>query len=79
MPVRDAYLVQVVVSLIIGGTGAYFFGRVMRLHPLVCAFAGTTWVLSGPLFGYLGLPDTSVMAWAGWAVRRGCAHPTGHP
>jgi hypothetical protein len=65
-PLRDAFLVQLVFSLVIGGTGAYFFGRVMRLHPLACAFAGTTWVLSGPLFGYAGLPDTSVMSWAGW-------------
>ena len=65
-PLRAVYWVQILVSLIVGGTGAYFFGRVLRLHPVACAFAGTTWVLSGPLFGYLGLPDTSVMSWAGW-------------
>ena len=50
----------------VGGTGAYFFGRVLGLHPMACALAGTTWVLSGPFFGYLGLPDTSAMSWAGW-------------
>ena len=65
-PLRAAYWVQTVVNLIVGGTGAYFFGRVLRCHPVACALAGTTWVLSGPFFGYLGLPDTSVMAWAGW-------------
>ena len=65
-PLRAVYWVQILVSLIVGGTGAYFFGRVLRLHPVACAFAGTTWVLSGPFFGYLGLPDTSVMSWAGW-------------
>jgi hypothetical protein len=65
-PLRAVYWVQALVSLIVGGTGAYFFGRVLRLHPAAAAFAGTTWVLSGPLFGYLGLPDTSVMSWAGW-------------
>lgn len=65
-PLRDAFLVQVIVSFVVGGTGAYFFARVMRLQPLAAAFAGTTWVLSGPLFGFLGLPDTSVMSWAGW-------------
>ena len=65
-PVKIIYWVQILVSLIVGGTGAYFFGRVLRLHPVACAFAGTTWVLSGPFFGYLGLPDTSVMSWAGW-------------
>ena len=65
-PLRLALWVQILVSLIVGGTGAYFFGRVLRLHPVACAFAGTTWVLSGPFWGYLGLPDTSVMSWAGW-------------
>jgi hypothetical protein len=65
-PLRFIYWVQILVSMVVGGTGAYFFGRVMRLHPVACAFAGTTWVLSGPFFGYLGLPDASVMSWAGW-------------
>jgi hypothetical protein len=65
-PVRVIYLVQIVVSFVVGGTGAYFFGRVLRLHPVACAFAGTTWILSGAFFGYLGLPDMAVMSWAGW-------------
>jgi Bacterial membrane protein YfhO len=65
-PLSMVLWVQVLVSLVVGGTGAYFFGRVLRLHPVACAFAGTTWVLSGPFWGYLGLPDTSVMSWAGW-------------
>jgi len=65
-PLGAVLWVQILVSLVVGGTGAYFFGRVLRLHPLACALAGTTWVLSGPFFGYLGLPDTSVMSWAGW-------------
>jgi Bacterial membrane protein YfhO len=65
-PLRDVYLVQIIVSFVVGGTGAYFFGRVLRLHPVACAFAGTTWVLSGPFIGYLGLPDVAVMSWAGW-------------
>ena len=65
-PLGAVLWVQILVSLVVGGTGAYFFGRVLGLHPVACAFAGTTWVLSGPFFGYLGLPDTSVMSWAGW-------------
>ncbi|MGD0882195.1 MAG: YfhO family protein [Acidimicrobiales bacterium] len=65
-PLRIIYWVQIAVSFVVGGTGAYFFGRVLRLHPIACTFAATTWVLSGPFFGYLGLPDTSVMSWAGW-------------
>ena len=65
-PLGAVLWVQVLVSLIVGGTGAYLFGRLMGLHPVACAFAGTTWVLSGPFIGYLGLPSTSVMSWAGW-------------
>jgi hypothetical protein len=65
-PIGAVLWVQILVSLIVGGTGAYFFARLLGLHPVACAFAGTTWVLSGPFFGYLGLPDTSVMSWAGW-------------
>ena len=65
-PMGAVLWVQVLVSLIVGGTGAYLFARLMGLHPVACAFAGTTWVLSGPFFGYLGLPSTSVMSWAGW-------------
>lgn len=65
-PLGAVLWVQILVSLIVGGTGAYFFGRVLGLHPVACAFVGTTWVLSGPFIGYLGLPDTSVMSWTGW-------------
>ena len=65
-PIGAILWVQILVSLVVGGTGAYFFGRVLGLHPVACALAGTTWVLSGPFFGYLGLPDTSAMSWAGW-------------
>jgi Bacterial membrane protein YfhO len=65
-PLRFVYWVQISVSLVVGGTGAYFFGRVLRLHPVACAFAATTCVLSGPWMAYIGLPDTSVMSWAGW-------------
>jgi hypothetical protein len=65
-PIGAVLWVQILVSLVVGGTGAYYFGRVLGLHPVACALAGTTWVLSGPFFGYLGLPDTSTMSWAGW-------------
>jgi hypothetical protein len=65
-PLRVVYWVQILVSFVVGGTGAYFFGRVLRLHPIACAFAATTWVLSGPFVAYLGLPDVSVISWAGW-------------
>ncbi len=65
-PLRAVYWVQIFVSLVVGGTGAYFFGLVLRLHPMACAFAATTWILSGPWIAYLGLPDISVMSWAGW-------------
>ena len=65
-PIGSILWVQILVSFVVGGTGAYCFSRLLGLHPMAAAFAGTTWILSGPFFGYLGLPDTSVMSWAGW-------------
>ena len=65
-PVQYAYTVGVVVTLAIAGTGAYFFGAVLRLSALGCAMAGTVYELSGPVTGWLGWPHAAVMSWAGW-------------
>ena len=66
MPVRLAYTTQVLATLVIGGTGTYFLGRVIHLNVVACAFAGTVFELSGSFMGWLGWPVTSVMSWAGW-------------
>jgi len=65
-PLRLAYTVQVVVTLLIAGTGVYVLGRVLRLSVVGCAMAATVYELSGPFFGWLGWPIASVMSWAGW-------------
>ena len=65
-PLRLVFTVQVIVTLLIAGTGVYVLGRVLRLSVLACAFAGTVFELSGPLFGWLGWPIASVASWSGW-------------
>jgi len=65
-PLRLAYTAQLVVTLVVAGTGAYVLGRLLHLGVLASAFAGTAFELSGPLFGWLGWPVASVVSWAGW-------------
>ena len=65
-PLRLVFTVQVIVTLLIAGTGVYVLGRVLHLSVLACAFAGTVFELSGPLFGWLGWPIASVASWSGW-------------
>ena len=65
-PLRLAFTVQVIVTLVIAGTGMYVLGRVMRLGILACIFAATIFELSGPMLGWLGWPHAAVLAWSGW-------------
>jgi len=65
-PVNLAFSVQVVLTLIVAGTGVYVLGRVLRLSVLGCVFAGTVFELSGPMVGWLGLQEAAVLSWAGW-------------
>ncbi len=65
-PVRDAYTVGVIVTVIVAGTGGYFLGRVLRLGVIGCAMVGTVFELSGPFVGWLGWPHAAVFSWAGW-------------
>ena len=65
-PVRLMYTIQVLATLVVAGTGAYFLGRVMRLSVLACALAGTVFELSGPFLTWLGWPIASVISWTGW-------------
>ncbi len=65
-PLHLAYTVQIIVTLIIGGTGMYTLGRVLRLSVLGCVMAATVCELSGPYMAWLGWPVVSASAWAGW-------------
>jgi hypothetical protein len=66
LPLHLAYTAQIVLTLVIAGTGAYALGRVLGLAPIACAFAATVFELSGPLMGWLGWPLSGVISWAGW-------------
>ena len=66
VPLRYAYTVGVLVTLIIAGTGVYVLGRVMNLGVLGCAMAATVYELSGRFMVTLGWSLGSVMSWAGW-------------
>ncbi len=65
-PLRLAYTVQVMVTVVLAGTGTYVLGRVLRLGVVASAMAGVVYELSGTFMGFLGWPIAAVLAWAGW-------------
>jgi hypothetical protein len=65
-PVRLAYTVVQVATLLVAGTGVYVLGRVLRLGVLGATTAATVYELSGPFVGWLGWPNAGATAWAGW-------------
>jgi hypothetical protein len=65
-PLNLSVTVQVVVTLVMAGTGVYVLGRVLGLGTLGCVFAATTFELSGPMLGWLGWPHAAVLSWSGW-------------
>lgn len=65
-PVQAGLLVSVLVKLLIAGTGAYLFGRVIGLSRLSSIMVGTVFELSGAFTVWLGWSQSGVMAWAGW-------------
>ena len=67
-PLQFAFDVQVIGTLILAGTGVYVLGRVMHLGIMACAFGATVYELSGPVVGWLGWPQATTMAWAGWML-----------
>jgi hypothetical protein len=67
-PLHLAYTVQIVLTMVIAGTGAYVLARVLHVGVLGCATAGTIFELSGSFMGWLGYPHASVMSWSGWLL-----------
>ncbi len=65
-PLRLSFTVQVVLTLVIAGTGVYVLGRVLRLATVACVLAATVFELSGPMLGWLGWPHAAVLSWSGW-------------
>ena len=65
-PLGKAYSVEVMVTLVIAGTGTYLFCRVLRLGVIACVFAATVYELSGPFMAWLGWPQAGAFSWIGW-------------
>jgi Bacterial membrane protein YfhO len=65
-PVRLAYTAQVVVTVVIAGTGVYVLGKLLRLGMLGCMTAAIVFELSGAFMGNIGWPLASVWSWGGW-------------
>ena len=68
VPLSLAYTTQVIVTLVVAGSGAYMFCRLLRLSPVASAFGGVVFELCGPLFVWLGWPIASVLSWTGWIL-----------
>jgi hypothetical protein len=68
VPVGYAYTVQVVVRLVIAGTGALILCRALRLGAVAATFAATVFELSGAFTGWLGWPMGGVLCWLGWVM-----------
>ncbi len=66
VPLRYAYTVGILVTLVVAGTGVYVLARVLRLGVLGSVLAATVFELSGQFMANLGWPLSSVMSWSGW-------------
>jgi hypothetical protein len=67
-PLSWAYTVQLVGTLVIAGSGMYFFARVAGCRAASAVFAATVFELSGAMMLYVGWPIAGVMAWLGWML-----------
>lgn len=65
-PLPLAFLAVVGCKLALAGSGTYFFGRVVRIRPAGAAFAGVSFMLSGPMSAWIGWPMTDVFSYAGF-------------
>ena len=67
-PVRLAYTVQVLVTIVVAGTGVYVLGKVLRLGMLGCMTAAVAFELCGPFVDNLGWAGSSIWSLAGWIL-----------
>jgi hypothetical protein len=66
VPLHLAYTAQILVTLVLAGTGAYFLASVLGAGVIGSAMAGTVFELSGDVMAWLGWPHAAVMSLAGW-------------
>ncbi len=65
---RYAYTISTLVTLLIGGSGAYTAARVIGADPVLAAVGGVAFELSGSFANWAGWPQGAVNAWIGWLV-----------
>ncbi len=65
-PVGIDFTIQILLTLVIAGSGMYVLARVMKLGALGAAMAATVFELSGAFMTLLGWPIAAVMSWSGW-------------
>jgi hypothetical protein len=65
-PLSLAFLVSVAMKLLLAGTGAYLFCRLLGARASAACFGATTAMLSGSFAGWLGWSITGPYALAGW-------------
>lgn len=67
-PLSLAHSATVVARLIVAGSGAYVFARVLRLDIVPALVCATIFELSGGFTIWLGDYPAGVMAWSGWIL-----------
>ena len=67
-PLSVSFLITVLMKLLIAGTGVYLLLRYLRVGILPSLFGGLSFMLSGPLTGWLGWAVSGPLVYAGWIV-----------
>jgi Bacterial membrane protein YfhO len=67
-PLSLAHSATVLARLIIAGSGAYFFARVLRLDIVPALLCATIFELCGGFTVWLGAYEAGCMAWSGWVL-----------
>ncbi len=78
LPLHIAYAAGIIVTLVVAGTGAYVFARLLGLGIVACVFAAVAFELSGPFVELVGWPMSSVMSWSGWLFAAALLVVRGH-
>jgi Bacterial membrane protein YfhO len=78
LPLHLAFATGIIVTLVVAGTGAYVFARLLGLGIVACVFAAVAFELSGPFVELVGWPMSSVMSWSGWLFAAALLVVRGH-
>ncbi len=67
-PLSWSFLVTVAVKLLVAGWGTYLCCRLLGASPLAAIFGGASFMLSGPVTGWLGWAISGVFVWGGFLL-----------